>query len=77
LKIFNNLIFTNFSVQEEREKQYEEQRLKYEEEKKKFEEENPERVMPDAGGLMGGDVDPQLQAIFTVQNHIQVQIISV
>ena len=53
------------------EKAYLENQQKYQEERK---EANPE--MANAGDLLGGDTDPQLQAIFAVQNHIQVRTVS-
>ena len=53
------------------EEEYKEKQKKYEEERKIYEEANPE--MANVGDLLGGDTDPQLQAIFAVQNHIQVR----
>lgn len=61
-----------FSVEEEMKVKVEELNTKFTEDKSKFAEEHPDIVPQDTLDI--GSDDPQLQLIFTVQNHIQQNI---
>ena len=66
------MIIISLQVEEEMKQKVDELNVKFTEDKTKFAEENPD-LAPQENLDIGSD-DPQLQLIFTVQNHIQQNI---
>ena len=66
------MLIISLAVEEEMKQKVDELNTKFTEDKTKFAEENPD-IAPQENLDIGSD-DPQLQLIFTVQNHIQQNI---